>query len=109
MQTVPCTKCGNPIPQSSVVVSNSDICWRCNLNSPSVPEILTQHVRDEPEHDLFEVETIYDRDVRAVVAAMIGLAKHTPGVKWADLITHSESIALEMQEQRNKRKGIEDK
>ena len=85
MQTVPCTKCGKHIPQSSVVVSGNCICWWCKSNIP-----------DKPEHDLFEVETIYDRDVRAVVAAMIGLAKHTPGIKWADLVTHSESIALEM-------------
>lgn len=86
-----------------------EVCHFCKGVQPRVSEILMQHVRDEPEHDLFEVETIYDRDVRAVVAAMIGLAKHTPGIKWADLVTHSESIALEMQEQRNKRKGIEDK
>lgn len=53
-----------------------------------------------------EQETIFDRDVRAVVVAMIGLARHTPGIKWADLVTHSEAIALEMQKQRNKRKGL---
>ena len=53
-----------------------------------------------------EQETIFDRDVRAVVVATIGLARHTPGIKWADLVTHSEAIALEMQKQRNKRKGL---
>lgn len=52
-----------------------------------------------------EQETICDRDVRAVVVALIGLAKHTPGFTWADLVTHSEAIALEMQKQRKARKA----
>jgi hypothetical protein len=40
---------------------------------------------------------------------MVGLSNRSPGYTWADLITDSEAIALEMQKQRNKRKGIEDK
>jgi hypothetical protein len=53
-----------------------------------------------------EQETIYDRDVRAIVVAMIGLAKHTTGYTWTDLVTHSEAIGLEMQKQRKQRKGL---
>jgi hypothetical protein len=74
------------------VISKDSVCWRCKLKTS-----------DEPEE-----ENTYDRDVRAVVAAMIGLAKHSPGITWTDLVTHSESIALEMHKQRNKRKGIKD-
>lgn len=93
VQTYPCDKCGRPIPQSSVVVSGDSVCWRCKLKTS-----------DEPEE-----ETVYDRDVRAIVVAMVGLPNRSPGYTWADLITDSEAIALEMQKQRNKRKGIEDR
>lgn len=52
-------------------------------------------------------ETIKDRDVRAIMVALIELSRHTTGKTWVDLITHAEDIAHEMEKQRNKRKGIE--
>lgn len=82
-------------------MSNAN-CSVCKGTGVYVPGNLKTCPSCHPDN---EQETICDRDVRAVVVALIGLAKHTPGFTWADLVTHSEAIALEMQKQRKARKA----
>lgn len=53
-------------------------------------------------------ETIFDRDVRAIMSALVGLGTNAVYTgDWCVLLGCAEEIAREMERQRNKRKGIE--
>jgi hypothetical protein len=100
-------KCG-PLPDQ--------VCWRCkgtgsadsggvtpSGESIEVPcECLSSETADEQE-------TIFDRDVRAIVVAL--LARSNPMFdkfsSVVDFVNNAEDLASEMERQRKERKGIE--